>query len=293
MATVGPIDGVMPSAVQLPAGEWATILDALCDRFPAISRDMWVDRMARGRVLDADDRPIAPSDRFRAGVVIRYFREVPAEIAVPFDATIVFEDDDLLVADKPHFLPVIPAGEFVQHTLLARLVAATGNADLAPLHRIDRLTAGLVMFSKRIATRRAYHDLFRLRRIGKSYEALAPALPGLAFPSERRTRLVPGEPFFRMQEGEGEPNSQTRIAVVSRDGETWRYLLQPVTGRKHQLRVHMAALGAPINGDPLYPVLAPHAAGDFSRPMKLLAKSLAFEDPLTGERRVFESALQI
>lgn len=289
MATSGPVDGVMPSAVQLPAGGWATVLDALCDRFPAIARATWIDRMARGRVLDADDRPIAPSDDFRAGVVVRYYREVPAEVAVPFNATILFEDEHLLIADKPHFLPVLPAGEYVQHTLLARLVLATGNADLVPLHRIDRLTAGLVMFSKRSDSRRAYHDLFRLRRIDKNYEALAPALPDGDFPTERSTRLVRGEPFFRMQEGEGEPNSQTRIDVVARDGDVWRYLLQPFTGRKHQLRVHMAGLGAPIIGDPLYPVLAPLAAGDFSRPMKLLAKSVVFDDPLTGDRREFKS----
>ena len=289
MATAGPVDGVMPSAVQLPAGDWATVLDALCDRFPAISRATWIDRMARGRVFDADNRPITPSDDFRAGVVVRYYREVPAEIAVPFDATIVFEDEHLLVADKPHFLPVLPAGEFVQHTLLARLVLATGNADLVPLHRIDRLTAGLVMFSKRTDSRRAYHDLFRKRLIEKNYEALAPALPGGDFPTERRTRLVRGEPFFRMQEGEGEANSQTRIDVIARAGDAWRYCLQPVTGRKHQLRVHMAAIGAPIIGDPLYPVLAPRATDDFSRPMKLLAKSLVFDDPLSGMRRIFTS----
>jgi tRNA pseudouridine32 synthase / 23S rRNA pseudouridine746 synthase len=289
MVAAGAVDGVMPSDVQLPAGDWATMLDALCDRFPAISRDTWIDRMAGGRVFDADGRTIAASDRFRVGAVVRYYREVPAEVPIPFEAAVVFEDEYLLVVDKPHYLPVLPAGEFVQHTLLARLVSATGNADLVPLHRIDRLTAGLVMFSKRPDSRAAYHDLFRLRRIEKNYEALAPALPDVAFPTERRTRLVPGEPFFCMREGEGEPNSQTRIDVVARDGGDWRYSLQPITGRKHQLRVHLAAIGAPIIGDPLYPVLALPVAGDFSRPMKLLAKSLVFDDPITGKRRVFQS----
>jgi tRNA pseudouridine32 synthase / 23S rRNA pseudouridine746 synthase len=269
------------------------VLDALSAHFPLIPRATWFERMTRGLVTDADGTPIDADRLYRVGVVVRYFRDVPDEAEIPFAEHIVSEDDDLLVADKPHFLPVVPAGGFVEHTLLARLVRRTGNAELVPLHRIDRLTAGLVMFSKRPDTRRAYQDLFRLRRIEKRYEALAPPLPDLVFPLERRTRLVAGEPFFRMKEVDGEPNSFTVIDVIERGEAVWRYSLRPVTGKKHQLRVHMAALSASIISDPLYPVLALHETDDYSRPLKLLAKSLAFEDPLTGESRIFQSRLEL
>jgi tRNA pseudouridine32 synthase / 23S rRNA pseudouridine746 synthase len=294
MALPPAIDGVSASSLQLPPGDWPTVLDGLCDRFPSVPRDVWAGRFARGRVLDSSGAPIPVSQPYRVGETIRYYREVAAEAPIPFDERIVFEDEDLLVAEKPHFLPVVPAGGFVEHTLLARLVRRTGNTDLVPLHRIDRLTAGLVMFSKRPETRRLYQDLFRLRRIEKRYEALAPPLPDRVFPLQRRTRLAPGEPFFRMKEVDGEPNSFTAIDVVERGEAVWRYCLQPETGKKHQLRVHMAGLGAPILGDPLYPDVVPSIeSGDYTRPLHLLAKSLSFTDPIDGSPRTFESALDI
>jgi len=220
-----------------------------------------------------------------------YFREVADEPVIPFAEAIVHQDADLLVADKPHFLPVTPAGDYVRETLLARLVARTGNRDLVPLHRLDRLTAGLVLFSTRPDTRDAYQRLFRERRIEKVYEALAPPLPQRAFPLERHTRLVPGEPFFRMAEVPGEPNARSRIEVIEAAGPVWRYRLHPVSGRKHQLRVHMAGLGAPILGDDLYPELLVDAPAD--APLQLLAKGLAFDDPLSGQRRTFTSGLSL
>ena len=158
-----------------------------------------------------------------------------------------------------------------------------------PLHRLDRDTAGLVLFSTNPDTRAMYQALFRERRIHKRYEALAPPLPHVEFPHTRTTRLVAGEPFFRMHEVDGAPNSETRIDVIARGDALWRYALAPVTGRKHQLRVHMAALGAPIAGDPLYPHVHHRAKGDFADPLQLLAKHIAFVDPLSGLERRFES----
>lgn len=277
------------STLHLPPGGWTTVLDCLCDHFAAIPRAQWLDRIARGRVLDADGAPITAYTPYRAGMPVRYFREVAAEPAIPGEVRIVHVDEHLLVADKPPFLPVTPAGVYVTQTLLARLVAASGHADLAPLHRIDRLTRGLVMFSIRPDTRDAYQALFRERRIAKVYEALAPPLPELDFPLVRRSRIERGEPFFRMREAAGEPNSETRIDVIERGEALWRYRLEPVTGRKHQLRVQMAGLGAAIANDPLYPVLQPEAPDDPARPLKLLARELAFDDPLSGEARRFVS----
>ena len=288
-----------PSRLQLPPGSWTTVLDCLCARFPAVARDAWLDRFDRGRVTDAAGVALAPDAAFRVGAEVRYFREVPDEAPIPFEETVLHADEHLVVADKPHFLPVVPAGRFVRETLLARLVRRLGNADLVPLHRIDRDTAGLVLFSANPATRAAYQDLFRLRRIAKQYEALAPPLPALAHESVlvRRSRLVAGEPFFRMREATpmeaGADNSETRIEVIERGGPVWRYALSPVTGRKHQLRVHMAALGAPIVNDAMYPLLLERADDDHSRPLQLLAKSLAFIDPLSGKQRRFESGRRL
>ncbi|AWH25084.1 pseudouridine synthase [Stenotrophomonas sp. YAU14D1_LEIMI4_1] len=279
----------LPSRLQLPPGDWPTLLDGLCARFPRIDRGQWLDRFARGRVRDAQGRALAADQPWQVGREIVYFREVSDEPVIPFSETVLYQDAHLLVADKPHYLPVTPAGGYVRETLLARLVARTGNPDLVPLHRLDRLTAGLVLFSQRPDSRDAYQRLFRERRIEKIYEALAPALPGLPFPQQRLSRIVPGEPFFRMAEVAGEANARTQVEVIADDGAVWHYRLRPQTGRKHQLRVHMAALGAPILGDDLYPQLQPSADPLQAPPLQLLARALAFQDPLSGDPRVFRS----
>ncbi|WP_343653045.1 pseudouridine synthase [Stenotrophomonas sp.] len=279
----------LPSRLQLPPGDWPTLLDGLCARFPRIDRGQWLDRFGRGRVQDTQGRALAADQPWQVGLEIVYFREVSAEPVIPFSETVLYQDAHLLVADKPHYLPVTPAGGYVRETLLARLVARTGNPDLVPLHRLDRLTAGLVLFSQRPDSRDAYQRLFRERRIEKIYEALAPALPGLPFPQQRLSRIVPGEPFFRMAEVAGEANARTQVEVIADDGAVWHYRLRPQTGRKHQLRVHMAALGAPILGDDLYPQLQPSTDPLQAPPLQLLARALAFQDPLSGEPRVFRS----
>lgn len=282
-----------PSTLHLPAGAWLTVLDCLCGHFPRISRDTWLERMTRGRVQDMQGVPIGAQQPYREGLRVQYFREVLNETPIPFVESVLYADEHLVVVDKPHFLPVTPAGKFVEQTLLARLVQRLGNPDLAPLHRIDRLTAGLVLFSAKPASRAAYQALFPSRQIVKVYEAIAPALPRLEFPLVRNTRLVSGEPFFRMQEVAGNANSETRIEVRERQGSLWRYGLYPVTGKQHQLRLHLAALGAGICNDPFYPQLSALAPDDYANPLKLLAQSLAFIDPLSGEPRRFESRLHL
>jgi tRNA pseudouridine32 synthase/23S rRNA pseudouridine746 synthase len=254
-----------------------------------VTRLQWLERMARGRVMDGDGQWLTPETPHRVGFDVHYYREVFDEPLVPFDEAVLHVDADLLVADKPHFLPVMPAGAHVQETLLGRLIRRTGNDALAPLHRIDRETAGLVLFSTNRDSRARYQALFRERRIEKSYEALAPALPDVKFPCIRSSRIVAGEPFFRMQEVDGPANSETRIDVITRGDRHWRYALTPITGRKHQLRVHMAALGAPIANDGTYPTLSHRAPGDYSAPLQLLAKGLWFVDPISGVERRFAS----
>jgi tRNA pseudouridine32 synthase/23S rRNA pseudouridine746 synthase len=287
------MDGLAASSLQLPPGAWPTVLDCLCERFPAVARLQWLDRMARGRVVDDQGRWVTPETPHRVGLEVHYYREVADELPIPFREDVLHADADLLVADKPHFLPVAPTGAPVHETLLGRLIRRTGNPALAPLHRIDRETAGLVLFSTNPETRARYQALFRERRIRKGYEAIAPALPHVAFPCTRSSRIVAGEPFFRMQEIEGPANSETRIDVVARGEGSWRYALAPHTGRKHQLRVHMAALGAPIANDRLYPEWSVQAPDDFSRPLQLLARRLSFVDPLSGAERSFSSHFRL
>ena len=281
------------STLYLPPGAWATVLDCLCERFSAISREQWLDRIARGKVLDGYGLPIAVDLAYREGLRIHYFREVPNETPIPVREAILYADEHLVVADKPHFLPVTPAGEYVEQTLLRRLIRTLDNPDLVPLHRIDRHTAGLVLFSANKQTRSAYQALFPTRQIEKRYEAIAPALAHLTFPCVHKSRLVDGEPFFRMQEAEGPANTETRVEVSERRGEHWRYALFPVTGKKHQLRVHMAALGAGICNDPFYPSVIKDAVDDYDNPLKLLAQRLRFTDPVTGQERVFESRITL
>jgi tRNA pseudouridine32 synthase/23S rRNA pseudouridine746 synthase len=287
--------GPRPSTLHLPQGDWLTVLDCLCAHFATISREVWLDRMARGRVLGADGLPIGAQQAYKVGLRIQYFREVAQEVEVPFVETILYADEHLVVADKPHFLPVTPSGGYVEQTLLARLVRRLDSPQLVPIHRIDRLTAGLVLFSANAQTRDAYQALFRDRCISKCYEAIAPALPSAQFPQLRNSRLVAAEPFFLMQEVPGIANTETRIEVREQQGDFCRYALYPVTGKKHQLRVHMAALGAGICNDPFYPQLkvAADAVDDYRLPLKLLAQSLAFTDPLTGLPRHFESQLSL
>ena len=285
-------DGVSASCVALPHGSWPQLADFLSERLCAVTREQWLQRMAQGRVLDEDGMPLPPEAPYRGGTRVYYYRELDAEPVIPFEEQVLYQDEHLLVADKPHFLPVTPTGRYVQQTLLVRLKRRTGIESLSPIHRIDRETAGLVVFSVRPRDRGAYQALFRDKAVEKLYEAIAPLRPELPLPAVHRSRIEPDEQFFRQREVPGEPNSETRIELQEVLGALGRYRLAPVTGKTHQLRVHMHALGRPIAGDLFYPdvVHGPgHAQDDFSRPLQLLARSLAFTDPVTGRSRHFES----
>lgn len=285
-------DGVGASHVQVTQGLAPTAAFAfLVSHFPSVSPDTWRARFDRGLILSDLGLPLAHDATVTAGDDLYYYRELETEPAIPFQPEVIWRDEHLLVADKPHFLPVIPAGRWVRESLLVRLRHALDLPDLVPLHRIDRLTAGLVVFSSNPATRAIYQALFPRREVIKEYEAIAPFREELALPYERRSRIVRGEPFMRMREVEGaEPNSQTRIELIEGlDAGLARYCLLPRTGRKHQLRVHMAALGIPIANDPLYPDVLETDDDDFSAPMKLLARALEFVDPIDGHTRRFES----
>ena len=296
-------DGVSPSCVALPRvrqSPWPLLIDHLVERLPRIPRAEGVDRMQAGSVLDEDGQPLPPDAPYVGGARVYYWRTLQQEDPIPFEAAVLFEDEHLVVADKPHFLPVTPGGRYVRETLLVRLKAQLALADLSPLHRIDRETAGLVLLSKRPQDRDAYQALFRQRRVDKVYEAVAPWREDLSFPLTRQSHILEDEQaFYRMREARPEenlpPNSETRIECVRREGDRALYRLHPVSGKRHQLRVHMHGLGLPIEGDQFYPVVrrGPEEPEDFVEPLQLLARAIAFTDPVTGQPRHFVSAQQL
>jgi tRNA pseudouridine32 synthase/23S rRNA pseudouridine746 synthase len=272
----------------------ATVLDYLRQRFPHVSAAEWRERVERGAVTFADGGPVTPVTPFRAGATVRYYREVKHEPAIPFTEEILFRNDDILIADKPHFIPVTPSGPYVNESLLFRLRNSTGIDELSPIHRLDLETAGLVLFSLRRETRHRYHELFASNTIGKEYRAVAHLErepDGTEWLVEKR--LVPGEPWFSMTIAEGEPNTSTRVELLERDGGLGMFRLLPRTGRKHQLRLHMASLGFPIVNDQLYPTPLPPGPYDHARPLQLLAHRLAFTDPVTGAAMEFVSRREL
>ena len=310
------INGVSASKVGVPANTLLTAIDFLCARFPAIEREVWLQRFEAGRVLNAMGQPIASAQGLLGESHLLYFREMSDEPTLPFKAQIIFQDDHLVVADKPHFMPVTPGGQYVQQSLLVQLKQQLNLPELSPIHRIDRETAGLVMFSVRAQDRAAYQALFRLRQVEKTYEAIAGVPESsplrIEFPLTHKSMMVEDAQFFRMREladdemQNGEPfNSETWIdcvepmdfsdsaiqTIAASPPSLARYVLKPLTGQRHQLRVHMNSLGLPLMGDQFYPVIrrAANEPDDFSSPLQLLAKSIAFKDPLTGVARTFES----
>jgi tRNA pseudouridine32 synthase/23S rRNA pseudouridine746 synthase len=285
-----------PSTVTMPAVErpYPSILEFLTRRFPRIGCSCWQQRINAGKVLDADRTPITANSEYLPHRQLLYFREVEQERLIPFTETILFQNDHLLVACKPHFLPVIPGGGYVNECLLNRLRTRTENSDLVPLHRIDRETAGIVMFSVNRKTRGLYSRLFADGMIDKSYQALAEyscdqGKTGWTV----ENRIVKGNPWFRMRTVPGQPNSRSEIRLADLNGTIARFDLFPVTGKTHQLRIHMSGLGFRILNDRYYPDLQPEQADDFEQPLRLVAKTVRFRDPISGKSMEFCSEREL
>lgn len=285
-----------PSYVKLPdcPPPYPALLDFLEQRFPKISREVWQARIAAGDVTDQDGQPITLTTPYRPHTRLYYYREMEHEKPIPFEELLIFQNEHLLVVCKPHFLPVTPAGQFINETLLYRLREKTGLDDLTPIHRLDRETAGLVLFSVNKATRGAYVSLFKSRQIHKVYEAVA-TLPPDPTPGEwlLQSRMAEGDPWYVMKHIEGPVNAITKVTLLEQRERYGYYRLEPLTGRQHQLRLQMTLLGCKILNDRLYPVLQDHSRYDFSAPLQLLAKEICFEDPLTHERLEFRSPRQL
>jgi len=281
------------SAITLPdVGSPApSLLEFLARTFPHVALHHWQDRLRQGKILDDEGNPVTPETPYVAGRRIFYYREIEHEPVIPFTDRIVFQNDEILVADKPHFLPVVPGGRYVNECLEQRLRDRTGHADLVPLHRIDRETAGLVLCSLNKKTRGLYHDLFRKGAIEKTYEAQAMvARP----PTESRwvveNRIVRGEPRFRMQIVPGVANARSVIEVLDVRSGHARFRMFPATGKTHQLRLHMSSIGFPILYDRYYPALEAVRQDDYGRPLQLIARALRFRDPVSGRYMEFQSS---
>jgi tRNA pseudouridine32 synthase/23S rRNA pseudouridine746 synthase len=317
-----PREGISATSLRAPGGRAThaknhlpvpeTIGAWLESEFPEAGPTARRDLLTEGDMRDEAGHAVAWDDPVIPGGFYFFHRPVPAEERIPFEIGIVDEDEDLLVVDKPHFLASTPNGRFVRECVVTRLRVDLDLPDLVAIHRLDRITAGLLILSKRAETRGRYQRLFQDRLVTKAYRALAPAPPeGLEFPLVRQSRLVKPNGGRQVLEVDGEPNATSRIRLIrtisppSRSAATRRpprrgdeagiaeYALEPVTGRTHQLRVHMNALGLPILGDPVYPNdLAPDPY-DFSSPLQLLASEVAFEDPLTGHPRRFCSSMRL
>ena len=281
-----------PSTVSLPPIKkpYPTILEFLIQRFPKIRKEIWKERIQDGKITNFNGVSINFQTNYEPGLRLQYFREVKKEPVIPFKETILYEDDEFIIVDKPHFLPVTPSGPYVNECLLNRLKNITGNTDLTPVNRIDMDTAGLVIFSCNPKTRGLYHNLFMKKQIIKIYEAVTsyPSPP----PQQTWTinnRIVEGSPWFRMSIGAGQPNSETEVTLIKHTDTKAFLKLYPVTGRKHQLRIHLSNIGFNIINDRLYPILHEKKPPDFKNPLQLLAKQLQFTDPVTGNIKIFSS----
>lgn len=259
-----------------------------------LTADDLVARAADGHVLDVAGERVELTEPSVSGRPIYFYRDLPVETEIPFDLAIIHRDDDLVVVDKPHFLATMPRGAHVVQTALVRLRRLLDNPALSPIHRLDRLTAGVLMFSARPEARGPYQQMFAQRLVSKEYRARAPIDDGLAFPVTVRNRIMKDAGDLRARLEPGTENAVSTIDLVGTHGDRGVYRLLPQTGRTHQLRLHMSGLGIPIDGDPLYPQVRPDLAaapdrGDFSDPLQLLAYAVEFDDPLSGERRRFVS----
>ncbi|WP_246011994.1 pseudouridine synthase [Hydromonas duriensis] len=265
----------------------------LSTRFPHISAEIWHERMKKGDVVNEHGLTIQPDAPYRAGMCLYYYRELPFESHIPVQAHVLDETEHLLIVDKPHFLPVTPGGHYLQETLLTRLRRQLNNPELSPLHRLDRETAGIMLFAKTKAARSMYQRLFAERAVHKTYLAIAPTRLDLTYPMLYQSRLEEAAQFFVMHEIEGLPNTETRITLLNTLGEHSLYQLEPLTGKKHQLRVHMSSLGMPILNDRFYPIAQAVQLDDYDKPLKLLAKKIEFIDPVTQQQLAYESTLDL
>lgn len=289
------VDGIDAMRVNLPReAQWRTLGDHLRDRLHSLTAEQLAQLFGEGRIAAADGRPLTAAEPYGGGGVVFIRRELRPEPPVPFDIPVIHEDERLLVVDKPHFLATMPRGRHITQTAVARLRVEHHLPDLTAAHRLDRLTAGVLLLVKQVEHRGAYQQLFARRYADKAYDAIAPLLPGFTELADvpLHLRKVHGE-LASTVDPHRAPNAHTGIALLTRRGAYGLYRLTPHTGRTHQLRATMNHLGAPIVGDPLYPRVREVDPTDYSHPLRLVARMLRFRDPVSGEELQFRSIRQL
>lgn len=307
-------DGLNPSRVRFPDdADPMTAYDFVqhlinTQRYvhPGDNEEALIKRFTDNEVVDQKGAPFRPEQLLKPGQDIWFYRIPAPEKPVPHEIGIIFEDADLLVVDKPAFLATFPRGSHITESVLVRMRRQTGNQQLSPAHRLDRLTSGVLVLTKRPEIRGAYQELFARREVDKVYEAIADANPAITPGTVWEHRMEKDRGEFKTRIVDGPVNARTVVNAVtlidapelavleSRHGQLpqqARYELHPLTGRTHQLRLHMFLAGSPILGDPVYPDVLPLEAEDFSVPMHLISRRLGFRDPLTGVDREFISQL--
>ncbi|WP_018134095.1 pseudouridine synthase [Acaricomes phytoseiuli] len=298
--------GVNATRLRLPAdGPWQTILEYVLERFGHVDPEGIVSRFARGEVRGVGGTVIDAGTPLGEHAFLWYYRELPQEQPIPFQLQLLHRDEHLIVVDKPHFLPTTPGGRYLAESALIRLRRALDLPELVPIHRLDRMTAGVLLFAANPETRGKYQLLFERRQVHKQYEAIAPVRSDLGLPLTIATRMQKSRDYLLSRHLPGAPNTRTGIELVQRwassgpgaeaepGAELGLYRLTPYTGKTHQLRLHMAFLGLGIRNDPFYPVLLDESPDDYNRPLQLLARSLEFRDPISGREVQFRSGLKL
>ncbi len=309
-------DGVNATRLRLPdEGPWDTAMDYMMHRWGHIDPQGIEDRFAAGEIVGEGGIPLDRATPLRRHTFIWYYRSLPPEPRIPVELDILYQDEHLLVVDKPHFLPTTPGGTYIQESALVRLRNQLQLPDLIPMHRLDRMTAGILLLSTNPGTRGKYQVLFEKRQVQKEYECVsaaepAPGHPAVDFPVVVRNRMTKSRSYLLAEVIEGEPNAETRIERLRTfagpadgaptggpsDGAAPRralYRLEPHSGKTHQLRVHMASLGLGIVNDAFYPELLDKAPDDYARPLQLLARGIRFVDPISGNPVEYRSRLEL
>ncbi|GAA5198818.1 RluA family pseudouridine synthase [Arthrobacter gyeryongensis] len=301
-------DGVNATRLRLPdEGPWDTAMDYMMHRWGHIDPQGIEDRFDAGEIVGEGGAPLDRGTPLEEHTFIWYYRTLPPETRMPVEINILHQDEHLLVVDKPHFLPTTPGGTYIQESALVRLRNQLDLPDLIPMHRLDRMTAGVLLLSTNPETRGKYQVLFEKRQVQKEYECVSAAAPAAGFPAVDlpavvRNRMTKSRSYLLAEVIDGEPNAETRIELLrtfdggTHDGGAARrglYRLEPHTGKTHQLRVHMASLGLGIVNDAFYPELLDKAPDDYSKPLQLLARGIRFVDPISKQAVEYRSRLEL